>query len=66
MNDEWCIHAKNERTSDGFDALCTAIGIAGKIRLAHPADEIQNTPPVCERRSSSKKKNIAARNKARG
>ena len=59
-------HAEVERDIQRLDGVVAAVGIAGEIRLAHPADNVGDAPPVSQRGCEGQEHQIAARHEGIG
>ncbi len=60
------VHADIERNLHRLDRVVAAIGIAGKIRLAHAADDALQAAPVGERGGKGQEDQVAARHERVG
>ena len=66
VNDKGPVHTQRQRARHALNGVVAAIGIAGKIRFAHAANQIDDAAPIGERRGESQKQQIASRHKSVG
>src|ERR1700722_4255992 len=62
MQNEPCFHAEIERRLKRLDRVVPAVRISGKIRLAHPANDVLEPPAIGHTGGKGQEENVATGN----